>query len=1045
MDSLAPSVAASRPRLSGAQAEEFAEAVWGVRAEARELPSERDQNFLLVGPSAERHVLKLSNSAEPLAVVALQSDAAAALSAAGLPYGFPRPLPTTAGELIATAAGAGHEGFARLLEHVPGRPLGETRPHSAALMGGLGEMLGHIDVVLAAMDAPAADRPLVWRPEGAAELIRDHLQAIEDPGRRALVAACADRCQATIERAGGELRRSIIHHDANDANVLVRAGPLPEGKIRIAGLVDFGDIVRSWTVAEPAVACAYAGLGKKDPVAAWEPLVAGYHAANPLTEPEVDVLGALIRLRLCLSVVVSAVRSAHDPDNEYLIVSQAPAWALLEQLGQTGEAALVRYRLRRACGLPAHPASGDVSQQLRDHAAEAAPLVSPDPRQARTLVLDLSVESGDDGGTFDPTDHRAFTRVIFDRMRDAGDAVGIGRYDEVRWWYTGDAFAAPGDDRDAWRSVHLGIDIFLPPGTSVFAPLAGRVHSLANNGEPLDYGPTIILEHPLDGVEGIDRLYTLYGHLTPASLELLSEGSEVRRGEKIGEIGDRSDNGGWAPHVHFQVILDLLGYHGTFPGVAAPGVREVWKSLSPDPNLLLGITGDLETPPVSSVGALATRRRERLGPSLSLSYRRPLHIVRGRGAYLYDSDGQPYLDCVNNVAHVGHSHPRVAEAARRQMTVLNTNTRYLHEAILEYSERLAALLPDPLGVCFFVCSGSEANELALRMARAHTGSTDVIVVEGAYHGNTTALVDISPYKFDGPGGRGAPGWVHVAPMPDLYRGRYRADDREAGGGRAIDARAAAARYAGHVRAAAEAIPAGGLAAFFCESLLSCAGQIPLPDGYLADAYPAVREAGGVCVADEVQVGFGRVGSHFWGFETQGVVPDIVTLGKPIGNGHPLAAVVTTPEIAASFDTGMEYFNTFGGNPVSCAAGLAVLDVIRDERLQEHAAEVGNRLMEGLTSLADRHSLIGDVRGRGLFLGIELVLEGRAPAPHQAAYVVNRMRDRGVLLSTDGPDHNVIKIKPPLVFSETNADRLVRDLEEVLSDAPLQSAEWRDRA
>ncbi len=1036
MDSLAPSVAASRPRLSGARAEEFAEAVWGVRAEARELPSERDQNFLLMGPSGQRHVLKLSNSAEPLEVVALQSAAAAALADAGLPYGFPRPLPTTAGELVANAADAGHDGFARLLEHVPGRPLGETRPHGAALMRELGEMLGRVDLVLAGLDAPAADRPLVWRPESAAELIHEHLEAIEDPVRRALVAECADRCQTSIDRASGELRRSIIHHDANDANVLVRAGPLPEGEIRIAGLVDFGDMVRSWTVAEPAVACTYAGLGKKDPVAAWEPLVAGYHSAYPLTEPEVEVLGDLIRLRLCLSVVISAVRSAHDPDNEYLIVSQAPAWALLERLCRTAEAALVRYRLRRACGLPPHPASRDVSQRLRDRAAEAAPLVSPDPRQARTLVLDLSVESGDDGGTFDPTDHRAFTRVIFDRMRDAGDAVGIGRYDEVRWWYTGDAFAAAGDDRDAWRTVHLGIDVFLPPGSPVFAPLAGRVHSFANNDEALDYGPTVILEHPLDGEPGgaepgqgsSRHFYTLYGHLTPASLEPLVEGKEVGRGEKIGEIGDRPDNGGWAPHVHFQVILDLLGYQGTFPGVAAPAVREVWKSLSPDPNLLLRIPGELEPPPIPPRATLATRRRERLGPSLSLSYRRPLHIVRGRGAYLYDIDGQPYLDCVNNVAHVGHSHPRVVEAARRQMSVLNTNTRYLHEAILEYSERLAALLPDPLGVCFFVCSGSEANEQALRMARAHTRGHDVIVVEGAYHGNTTALVDISPYKIDGPGGRGAPEWVQVAPMPDLYRGRYRAEDREA-----------AARYAGHVRAAAEAIPAGDLAAFFCESLLSCAGQIPLPDGYLAEAYPAVREAGGVCVADEVQVGFGRVGSHFWGFETQGVVPDIVTLGKPIGNGHPLAAVVTTPEIAASFDTGMEYFNTFGGNPVSCAVGLAVLDVIRDEGLQEHAADVGNRLLEGLTSLADRHPLIGDVRGRGLFIGLELVLEHRAPAPDHVTHVVNRMRDRGVLLSTDGPDHNVIKIKPPIVVSETDADRLIRDLDEVLSEESLRSA------
>jgi 4-aminobutyrate aminotransferase-like enzyme len=285
------------------------------------------------------------------------------------------------------------------------------------------------------------------------------------------------------------------------------------------------------------------------------------------------------------------------------------------------------------------------------------------------------------------------------------------------------------------------------------------------------------------------------------------------------------------------------------------------------------------------------------------------------------------------------------------------------------------------------------------------------------------MIDISPYKFEGPGGSGRPAWVHKVPMPDVYRGPHRGED-------------AGIRYAEAVlNATQSAEENGGVAAFFCESAVSCGGQIVLPPGYLGQAYATVRAAGGVCVADEVQTGFGRAGSHFWMFETQGVVPDIVTLGKPIGNGHPLGAVITTPEIAASFANGMEYFNTFGGNPVSCAVGLAVLDVIRDEELQEHALEVGAYLKEKLTELKSRHSLVGDVRGAGLFIGIELVRDRQTlePADREAAALIEQMKERGILLSTDGPFHNVIKIKPPLVFSRRDADEFVSQMEKVLAD------------
>jgi 4-aminobutyrate aminotransferase-like enzyme len=504
----------------------------------------------------------------------------------------------------------------------------------------------------------------------------------------------------------------------------------------------------------------------------------------------------------------------------------------------------------------------------------------------------------------------------------------------------------------------------------------------------------------------------------------LNVGKEIRKGSRIGSIGDITVNGGWPPHLHFQVITDLLGLEGDFPGVAPPSLRSVWLSLCPDPGLLLGLPDDSLPARPASADEIHRARRVHIGPNLSLSYRRPLHIVRGYMQHLYDQDGQRYLDAVNNVPHVGHCHPDVVRAARAQAGILNTNTRYLHANLVRYAEKLCATLPEPLRVCYFVCSGSEANDLALRLAFAHTRGRDVIVVDGGYYGNSSSLVEISPHKFDGPGGHGSPPHVRKVPMPDCYRGPIRANAPDCG-----------AKYAEFVGQALESIRASGRkpAAFICESALGCGGQIILPDGYLAAAYRHVRARGAVCIADEVQVGFGRLGVDFWGFATQGVVPDIVTLGKPIGNGHPLAAVVTTPELAASFDNGMEYFNTFGGNPVSCAVGMTVLEVIEREQLQENALRVGSHLKAGLESLKNRHGWIGDVRGLGLFIGVEMVRsrETLEPAAEEASYAVERMKEVGVLTSTDGPHHNVIKIKPPLVFTESDADTLVAALERAL--------------
>ena len=400
---------------------------------------------------------------------------------------------------------------------------------------------------------------------------------------------------------------------------------------------------------------------------------------------------------------------------------------------------------------------------------------------------------------------------------------------------------------------------------------------------------------------------------------------------------------------------------------------------------------------------LVSERQRLLGRNLSIAYEKPLHIVRGSMQYLFDAEGRRYLDAYNNVAHVGHCHPKVVAAGQRQMELLNTNTRYLSELILEYAARLTATLPEGLDVCYFVNSGSEANELAIRLARAHTKAREMIVLDHAYHGNTTTLIDLSPYKHNGPGGEGAPAWVHTVPLP--------ASELDAAEVVSLVAKL-------------------DLCGFMAESLPSVAGQIVLPQGYPQRVYEAVRGAGGVCIADEVQTGYGRIGTHFYGFEMYGVVPDIVVLGKPIGNGHPIGAVITTRAIADSFDNGMEFFSTFGGNNVSCAIGLAVLEVVQEENLQQHALRIGERLLEGLRTLQQRHPLIADVRGSGLFLGIELVRD-LEPATLEADRIVNRLREHGILIGTDGPHHNVLKIRPPMPFGETDADHLVTTLSSVL--------------
>ncbi|PIQ63054.1 MAG: hypothetical protein COV99_04595 [Bacteroidetes bacterium CG12_big_fil_rev_8_21_14_0_65_60_17] len=1016
---------------------------WSHIESARPIEGDRDSNWRLdgerKGPVAMLKVCSPQSSDDDVQrmVMALQAVRKADLPVPEVLRPSPRRVTIGGAErrVVATS-------------WIEGRKLAHARPILAEHAQQVGRLMARVTRALSSAEGQTAN-PFAWNLLHADRTLERHLHLIEDDEARKTIEEVLAAYRTHTQSRLASLPRQIIHNDANDHNILV-GEPGADGMAPVAGLIDFGDCVIGPRVVDLAVAAAYLALGRTDPVAAVREVAAAWHREWPLTEEEIELIPWIVRTRLAVSVVMSAYQRSLEPENEYLSVSERPAWTLLRQLG--GEpAALNIFVMRGACGLEPVPGADTVRRFVRECSEKGHihPVIRPAVPGLPPVVFDFSVGSLE----FRPRDLTVPGLAEDEIWRRAGDAVGIGRYGEYRLAYTGVQFAT---DWGEMRTLHVGIDLFRPAGTPVHAPLGGRIHSKRIHEEAFDYGGVIILEHETGGSEiaggdktGGQRFWTLYGHLSHESVLACEVGQEVTAGEAFAALGAFDENGGWVPHLHMQLITDMLERHATFPGVAPPSRENVWRSLCPDPSLLTGAgaragavkTGagrDFSAPSPVSTGKLLERRRRVLGPNLSLAYDVPRHIVRGYMQYLYEPTGRAYLDAVNNVPHVGHQNDRVVEAVTRQYRALNTNTRYLHTTVLDFAERLAATLPDGLDVVYVVNSGSEANDLALRMARTATGRQDTMVLDGAYHGHLTSLIGISPYKFDGPGGSGRPPGTHVVPMPDAFRGPFRGMTAETGAAYADTIRDALEQAAKGDERAGE----GRIAAFIAESVPGCGGQIVPPPGYFKAAAAHVRRAGGLFIADEVQIGLGRAGTAFWGFELQDVVPDIVVVGKPIGNGQPLAAVVTTRAIADAFDNGMEYFNTFGGNPVSAAAGLAVLDELESKGLQEHARIVGGKLLADLRGLAPRHEIMGDVRGTGLFIGVELVRPGGSLAPLRAAarYAVDRLADEGVFTSTDGPDGNVIKIKPPMVFTEQNAEYLVMTLDRILGeDACLRSA------
>ncbi len=985
------------------------------------LQGEVDFNFYIKSADNQKFTLKVSRSNPNVEELDFQTAILQHLHQKSFALQIPQAIANENGEFYTKHDDGKTIRYIRLQSWIAGKTVEKVMPRSPMILESWGKACGQLSKALQGFDHKVAHRFYKWNPSEtlAARPLAEYFKTEEE---REIAAYFWDIFEKETLPKLGNFRKSINHNDAHELNLLAQSDFENQ---KITGIIDFGDALYCETINELAIACAYACMPFPDPLEAATHVISGYHSVFPLEESEVEVLFSMITARLMITVANAAYNKHLEPDNEYLFISEKPAWELLRKLKNISPA-LAHYTFRNACGWDAHPNLQRFKNWL-EWEDDIAPVANFQHQKIATL--DLSVGSLELGNNSNFNTVVAFQKQINRLLEDKNADIGVGGYGEIRPVYATDAFQVLGNHGPQWRTVHLGFDIWQAAGTPVYAPLDGKIHSFKNNHQVGNYGATIILEHsPTPHL----TFYTLYGHLSLASLEGLETGQRITKGQPIATFGMPAENGNWAPHLHFQIMLDMLGNVGDFPGVAFPTAANVWLDICPNPVLLLpdvlsDVLSDAETlqcnVSTSKTNEILQKRKKYLGRSLSVSYQKPLHIVRGFGQYLYDATGRRYLDTVNNVAHVGHEHPKVVRAAQRQIGVLNTNTRYLHENVVRYAEKLTGTLPSALSVVHFVNSGSEANELALRMAETYSGQKDMIAVEVGYHGNTSRVIDVSSYKFDGKGGKGAPDTTHIVPIPDVYRGKFKNPET------------AGEAYAASIEEAIAKIQSDGrnVAGFICESILSCGGQIELPSNYLKYAYKAVRAAGGVCIADEVQVGFGRVGVHFWGFELSGVVPDIVTMGKPIGNGHPLAAVVCTPEVAAAFANGMEYFNTFGGNPVSCAIGEAVLDVIETEKLQENALEVGNYLLKGLKALQAKHPIIGDVRGKGFFLGFELVRnrETLEPADKETAYLASRMRELGFLMSTDGLYHNVIKIKPPICFNKENADLLLKYLDKTL--------------
>ncbi|OIQ34374.1 MAG: peptidase M23 [Roseobacter sp. MedPE-SWchi] len=988
---------------------------WGITAELRQLDGEYDLNFRAEASDGSAYIFKAMRPGCEAALVEMQVLAFQHIAKAAPELPCPRVIESAQGSaMLSIADETGSERLCWMLECLPGQCYAKSAPKTLTLIHEVGAVLGGAGKALVDFQHPGLARDFKWDLMQAG-WISAEIDSLTDPARQTLIQEIETEF-SKLEPVLRTLPKQAIHNDANDYNIMV-AGELTEPR-QVSGLIDLGDMCAAPRICDLAIAAAYIVLDHSDPEGALAALVAGYHSAYPLTPQEVDLIYPLLRARLAVSVVNSTLMAVENPDDPYVIISQAPAWRFLET--HDLHPGLLSARLRAACDLPVVDGADRVMGWLEAERGNFAPLMGVDLKHAPMGSLSVENSTWPQNPFYMPLEEAA---RVGEEFEDKG-RIWLGYYHEPRLIYAEPAFRKGPFKASNRRTVHLAVDAFAPDFTPMYAPLDGEVFVVENRNGHLDYGGVIILRHETPAG---DPFYTLYGHLDPECCDRLSPGDMIAKGEEFCRLGDASMNGGWAPHVHFQLALTTEGIEADWPGVGDPDEMYMWRAICPNPAALLNLPDEKCRYTPTNKDEIRQGRQDHFGGNLSLTYSDPVMLVRGWKHHLFDEWGRPYLDAYNNVPHVGHAHPRIQAVAADQLKRMNSNTRYLHPAQTAFADKVLSKLPDHLQVCFFVNSGTEANELALRLARAHTGAKGMVTPDHGYHGNTTGVIDVSAYKFNKPGGVGKPDWVELVEVADDYRGSFKRDDPDR-----------AQKFADLVDPAIAALQARGqgIAGFIAETFPSVGGQIIPPQGYLPAVYEKIRAAGGICIADEVQTGLGRLGDYYFGFEHQGASPDIVVMGKPIGNGHPLGVLVTTREIADSFNNGIEFFSTFGGSTLSCRMGKEVLDIVDDEGLQDNAREMGAKLIEGLNTLEAKYACVGDVRGMGLFLGLELIQTDGSEATQICSYVKNRMRDHRILIGSEGPKDNILKIRPPLTIDAEGVEMILASLDSVLSEVAL---------
>lgn len=729
------------------------------------------------------------------------------------------------------------------------------------------------------------------------------------------------------------------------------------------GVIDFGDLSHTWAVSELAISVSSVLGHAGADVTSILPAVAAFHAVRPLSPAEVDALWPMVVLRTAVLIVSSAQQAVLDPDNDY-VTEQSDGEMRMFELATSVPVDVMTAVIRAHLGMAERPHPVKVAAQM----------VAVD--RAAAVTLDLSTTSDLYDSAFISPEDAAETAIR------QGAPLVVTRYGEAR------LCNAARLSQDAPDVVATGLDLWTAADTDLAAPWDGDVSDDASG-----------------------RI-TLHGEQFELIVTGVAPGARgaLRAGEVLGRC---------AAHTRVGLTVQPVDAPGA-PAFTRADLAPGWLAHTRDPRPLLGLS------PLAQ-GAhddLLARREASFAPVQEFYYRTPPQIERGRRHYLMSTEGRSYLDMVNNVTVLGHAHPRIAATAARQLRKLNTNSRFNYAAVVEFSERLAALLPDPLDTVFLVNSGSEASDLAIRLATAATGRRDVVAVREAYHGWTYGTDAVSTSIADNPNALATrPDWVHTVDSPNSFRGRYRG--------------AEASRYADDAAAHIAELIAEGRppAAFICESVYGNAGGMALPDGYLQQVYAAVRAGGGLAISDEVQVGYGRLGQWFWGFEQQDAVPDIVSVAKSVGNGYPVGAVITSRAVADAFSSQGYFFSSTGGSPLSCAIGMTVLDVLRDEGLQDNALRVGGHLKTRLEALRDKHPLVGTVHGFGLYLGVEMIRDPQTlePAPEETSAICDRMLELGVIIQPTGDHQNILKTKPPLCIDVEAADFYVDTLDRVLTE------------